>query len=154
MATVSLEVRGLRDLLGRFAAYQNAGLRRDRDALLLDVGRTLKDRLHDAAPVGQTTPHLADMFAVSPVRRQGSSASLSITNSKTVGKKNLNLLQLITEGTQPHDIPNAFGRGTWFVAHHPGTKANPFVARVLEEFSPASQLQRFAVKAAASIAGE
>lgn len=28
-------------------------------------------------------------------------------------------------GTQPHEIPNAFGWG--FTAHHPGTKAQPYL---------------------------
>lgn len=28
-------------------------------------------------------------------------------------------------GTRPHDIPNAFGFG--FTAHHPGTRAQPFL---------------------------
>lgn len=41
----------------------------------------------------------------------------------------------VEEGTSPHKIPNAFGwRG--FTANHPGSRANPYMEKILEKSKP------------------
>ncbi len=152
---ITLTVVGLRELDGRLARSDER-LRGRRDQVLADVAGDLRQRLATTAPRGPGEGgHLADLFAVGPVRSSGSGAQVEITNSKTVTSKagtEWNLLLLITEGTPPHAIPGAFG---WpnFTAQHPGTQPNPFVENAVRELGVRPRLNQVAGRLIADIFG-
>lgn len=158
----TVEARGLRALDGRFARASEIAATR-RDALLRALAVQARDKLAQAAPRG-TGPgqHLADLFTVTPIATQGQTASVTVTNSKQVrgGGKVYNLVDLLTTGTRPHNIPNAFGwglgagiGGRFSGLFHPGTRANPFVSKALRGLDVASEGQKVAIKVAGNLVG-
>jgi hypothetical protein len=159
-----IEVQGLRDTLGRFARDSDEGLRARQDAMLHQIAQQTKERLAAAAPRSSGPgPHLADMFALEPLHRDGASATIAIDNPKTVQSKagrQWSLLRLLSGGTLPHDIPGAFGYslpfgiGGRFAGHfHPGTHANPFVQQTVEQIDPRAAVMRTARGVVADLAG-
>lgn len=159
-----VEVQGLRDILGRFARDADEGLQRRQDQMLRLVATQARDRLSAEAPRGPGAgPHLADLFALSGLEHDGASATIAVTNSKTVqsrGGRPWALLALITTGTQPHDIPRAFGYplpfgigGRFAGRFHPGTQANPFVQRTMSDLDPQAALMGTARGVVVDLAG-
>jgi hypothetical protein len=161
---VRIEVQGLRDLIGRFARDADSGLQQRQDQMLRLIAAQAKERLEAAAPRGPGPgPHLADMFAVGALEREGSGATIAVTNPRTVSSKagqTYSLLQLITTGTRAHDIPGAFGYalpfgigGRFSGRFHPGQPANPFVEHVVSEMDPQAELMRTARGVVVDLAG-
>lgn len=160
-----VEVSGLRDILGRFARDADEGLRQRQDHLLQQIARQTRSRLSEAAPRGPGSGlHLADLFQVEPLEREGSSATIAVLNTKTVQSKAgkvWSLLDLLSGGTAPHPIVGnpilAFQSGGADVfarsVMHPGTPQNPFVRQTVEHMDVQQDLMRTARGVVVDLAG-
>jgi len=164
----TIDARGLRDLGGRIARASTT-LNQQRDAMLTRLAQQAADRLKAAAPrgTGSTTGsgsggHLADLFRPAPITVTTTGATISVTNSKTVmgGGKSYFLADLVASGTQPHNIPGAFGYkppfgvgGRFAGLFHPGTQKDPFIERAMDGFDPSREGQKAAVKVVGAIVG-
>jgi hypothetical protein len=162
---VRIEVGGLRDLLGRFAHDADSGLQERQDHLLERIAQQTRSALSGAAPRGPGSgPHLADLFVVSQVQREGSGAQVSVSNTKEVTSKSgrvWSLLDLISGGTAPHPIvgnpilafsvdgAQVFARSV----QHPGTPPNPFVQETLSRMDIRGELMRTARGVLVDLAG-
>ncbi len=160
----TIDARGLRAFDGRIARALTT-LTQQRDAMLTRLAQQAAERLKDAAPRGKTTTdggHMADLFRPAPITVTTTGATITVTNSKKVtgGGKSYFLADLIASGTQPHNIPGAFGYkppfgvgGRFAGMFSPGMQPNPFTERALEGMSVASEGQKVAVKVASTIGG-
>jgi len=160
----TIDARGLRALDGRITRASTT-LTQQRDAMLTRLAQQAAARLKDAAPRGKTSTgggHMADLFRPAPITVTATGATISVTNSKQVtgGGKTYFLADLIASGTQPHNIPGAFGYkppfgvgGRFSGLFHPGSAPNDFIRRAMEGFDPSREGQKAAVKVIGTIVG-
>jgi hypothetical protein len=100
-----------------------------------DMGIRMGERARTLAPRESGT--LADSMEV---RFQFGPDPKIMVGSTHAVSGGLNLMALMTLGTEPHDIPNAFGWGPTFGIggrfsgkFHPGTKKNPWVMQSIQQ---------------------
>ncbi len=159
MDTYTVTLHGLTEADRALLMAEQGVIAARRDRALGEVATALKERLAETAPRSATPGpqgRLADLFATSGVRRDGSSAEVDILNPKMVGKQRLSLTYLLTVGTRAHAIPNAFGRGLNFGTRptfHPGTRPHPFVKEAVARLD-AAPMQRLADHLAITMVGK
>ena len=143
---LKVEMFGLRDLLGRFAKADTRLTEEVRERGR-DLGRRVVERLQATAPVKTGVLRQGIRYRTA-LTQHGIELRLTSQAKHTL---------FVIYPTRPHIIRPVKARVLHFfvdgrevftrIVHHPGTKANPFVARVLNEIDLAAEAGRLSRRA-------
>ena len=147
--TVTLDAKAMARADKRLAQYADKPLHVRAQRAYLEGARLLVRPIRNAAPVGPTGNLRKSVNARSNRLRAGEMAAATVGTRQRIAPHR----HLVTGGTKPHSLAvKRFGRSPWSrmpdgavipnrYLQHPGSKANPFVDRVVQSMAP--QVQSF-----------